>query len=460
MSVDKTEALKNFILSIRITENVDHHFLEVLEGHCHLGWITIGLDELLDIRARTLLTKRVQASSELLADEETVVIGIETVKVDVDLTELLGSDATELGVLNLLLKHLLLLGQELLELLPENIDILCSKGGVLVVRDLTLLHLLGDFVHQDPNATLYEQALAVTHMSDSLAKYIDETYSVGSDSIDWTNDALVMPTATEYDNVAYMEHRYFKYTMFICPDSVLKAKHGITDLDGLRALAKTLYDPMYPEDAGVTDETDRRNSLNRFISYHILDRSATYYQLTCVDGQNSTLANNWARDKWDIADWYETMMPYSIMKFSFPMGQEEGLYINRRGVQSRADGRGVMVKGVKVTEPLQMGRDNTCLNGIYFYISDVVAYDQNTQEVVLNERMRIDASILSPDFMTSGARGHYTNSSYEGGKYGIWDDTSDHNNKNTCLGFKAGAAKNFSYTSQTHLHVRPRVLSF
>lgn len=343
-----------------------------------------------------------------------------------------------------------------------HVDDSVANGVVHTVDQVVLSNtqLMSVFLSNDENTSLYEQALIATHLTDSLERFIDESYSVGTDSIDWTNDALVMPTASEFDNVAYMEHRYIKYTMFVCPDSVLRDKYGITDLDGLRAKAKELYDPMYPEDAGITDETDRRNSLNRFISYHILDRSASYYQLTAVDGSNSTLAKNWDRTKWDIADWYETMMPYSIMKFSFPSGGQAGLYINRRGVQGHADARGVFVRGAKVTEPSKMGRINTCANGLYFYIDDIVAYDQQTQDVVLNERLRIDASTLSPDFMTSGARGHYTRSQYEGGKYGTWDNTDNHNNKNRCLGFKPGSAKNFEFNSNTHLHVRPRVLSF
>lgn len=338
-------------------------------------------------------------------------------------------------------------------------------NGVVHTVDKVVLsntQMIADFISNDKNASLYMQALIATHMTDSVSNYIDETYSVGKDSIDWTNDKLVFHTAQEFDNVAYMEHRYFKYTMFICPDSVLKDRYGITDLDGLRAKAKELYDPMYPEDVDVTDETDRRNSLNRFISYHILDRAATYYGLTSVDGANSKLAENFLRDKWDIADWYETMMPYSLVKFSFPKGV--GLYINRRGRQLRADATGTYIPGVKVTEPSKMGRGNTCLNGMYYYIDGIIAYDQETQERVLNERLRIDATTLSPDFMTSGARGHYTNFSssswHEGGKYGDGDGTDNHNNKNLAMGFKAGAAKNFKYNNNTHLHVRPRVLGF
>lgn len=337
-----------------------------------------------------------------------------------------------------------------------------SNGVVHTVNKVVLANtdFMSDFLAKDENIKLFTTALEMCHLNDSLKKYIDESYSVGDDSIDWTNDALVFSTASEYDNVAYMEHRYFKYTAFVCPDSVLAAKYGITDMDGLVAKAHELYDPMYPEDADNTDYTDRRNALNRFISYHLLDRYGSYYTLTCVDGANSTLAKNWNRTKWDIADWYETMMPYSILKCSFPAGTQSGLYINRRGVMSHADERGIFHRGAKVTPSSEMGRTQTCVNGIYHYIDDIIAYDKTTQEEVLNERMRIDASTLSPDFMTSEARGHYTNSSYENGKYGTWDATSNHNNKNLAVGFKAGAAKNFTYDSNTHLHVRPRVLSF
>ncbi|MCR5312122.1 MAG: fasciclin domain-containing protein [Bacteroidaceae bacterium] len=337
-----------------------------------------------------------------------------------------------------------------------------SNGVVHTVNKVVLSNtdFLSDFLGRDDNIKLYYEALKVTHLSDSLTKYIDENYSVGDDSIDWTNDALVFSTATEYDNVAYMEHRYFKYTAFVCPDSVLEQKYGITSLEDLDKKAHELYDPMYPNDANITDYTNRRNALNRFISYHFLDRYGSYYTLTCVDGANSTLAKNWNRLKWDIADWYETMMPNSILKCSFPSGTQNGLYINRRGVMSRADERGVFIPGAKVTPASEMGVTQTCVNGIYHYISDIISYNETTQKEVLNERMRIDASTLSPDFMTSEARGHYTKSSYENGKYGTWDATANRNNKNTCLGFKPGAAKNFTFDSNTHLHVRPRVLSF
>ncbi len=331
--------------------------------------------------------------------------------------------------------------------------------------------LLPDVMAEDSTISLFVEALKLTHMDDSLQRYKDYSYSVGSDSIDWTNDKLVLSTATEYDNVAYPQYRYFKFTAFVEPNSVYE-KYGVTDIEGLKALAKQIYDPVYPDDADVTDPTDRRNSLNRFVSYHLLDRLGTYYSLTCVDGGSNTLAKNFVRTKWDIADWYETMMPHSILKCSFPSGSENGvsisgLYINRRGVQGRADSRGYKYRGAMITS-----RDNgglTAINGVYHYIDDIICYGidptpaqvGSIQDYVFSERLRIDCSTLSPDFMTSGARGHYTNSSVENGKYGVWDATKTHTNKQTCLGFKAGSAKNFEFDdANTHIHVRPRTLTF
>jgi len=213
----------------------------------------------------------------------------------------------------------------------EHADDSVSNGVVHTVDRvvLTSTDFISDFLSKDDNCKIFTEALKATGIDKKLTRFMDQNYTVGTDSIDWTNDALVMPTASEYDNVAYPEKRYYKFTMFVCPDSVLEEKYGITDLDGLRTLASTTYDEVYPEYASVTEETDSTNSLNRFIAYHILKHYASYYQLTCVDGANSTLAVNWNRRKWDIADWYETMAPYSIMKFSYPNGSQAGLYINR-----------------------------------------------------------------------------------------------------------------------------------
>lgn len=355
-------------------------------------------------------------------------------------------------------------------LLTHADDSVCN-GVVHTVAQIvnTSNDLLPTVMEADSTISLYNEVLRVTKVRDLMEVYMDETYGFASnkdriDSCTWTNDKLCIFTAQEYDNVAYPEKRYYNFTAFMVPDSILEEKYGITTLDGIRAKARELYEPMYPEDADVTDETDRRNYLNRFISYHILNRLGTYYTLTSIDG--GKLSNNFNRRKWDNCDWYETLMPYSTMKVSFPSGSQAGLYINRRGVQSRADERGVFVRGAKIAPVSDGPLQPNAVNGIYHYIDDIVAYDQQTQSVVFNDRLRLDCSTLSPDFMTKltdgeTARGHSSLNPSNNGMYGrggqgaIAASNSDH-----CVGFKAGYCRNFEYTDNTHLHVRVRVLNY
>ena len=120
--------------------------------------------------------------------------------------------------------------------------------------------LIGAVILKDSTCLLYGQALRVTGIIDTLQDhYVDETYGWRTDkdridSCTWTNPSLLILTASgnERDNVAYPVKRYFNFSCFLCPDSILEEKYGIKTLDDLRAKAHELYDPMYPEDADVT----------------------------------------------------------------------------------------------------------------------------------------------------------------------------------------------------------------
>ena len=319
--------------------------------------------------------------------------------------------------------------------------------------------MLPELMRRDSTITLFYTALLITGMNDSLERYIDDNYHCSVDSFE---EGHCYATAEEYDNVFYMEKRYYGYTGFIETDDVF-AQHGINTIEDLKAYAKQVYDEMYPEDSEIDDPTDRRNSLNRFVSYHFLPCRIVYNMLTA---DNKILTANFDRRHWDAADWYETMMPFSIMKVSYPSGSEQGRYVNRRGVQNRKDNRGVKIPGARILSPNEASRDLMAVNGVYHYLADIIDYGRQTQEEVLNERLRIDATSLSPDFMTSGARGHGVRGTggcpeYPG-MYGTKSFSSDPNvNPNTCIGFKAGSVTNFKYNDvNTHLHVRNRYLDF
>ena len=277
-------------------------------------------------------------------------------------------------------------------------------NGVVHVLNNTISSssmLLADKIEEDSVLTLFSQALRLTGMADSLVKFIDETYSCSDDSVHTGTMERCTSGGATYTRTFWVGKRYFKYTAFVEPDSVFH-KAGIYTIDDLQGYAKRVYDETYPEDAGKYDDDPkhRKNPLNRFVSYHLLNRIGQY---------NSWVVSGAIRDCLNVSDidpeeYFETMCPGTIMRFA---GPPAGLFINRRGVQNRAE-RGWFIKGVKVLSPSESGSaEQNAVNGVYHYLDDILVYTPEVRDVVLNRRIRIDATVLSPDFMNCNGRGRY-----------------------------------------------------
>ena len=293
-------------------------------------------------------------------------------------------------------------------------------NGVVHVLNNTISSsslLLADKIEEDSTLTLFARALRLTGMADSLVRYIDETYACNDDSVyTGTMERCTSGSAT-YTRTFWVGKRYFKYTAFVEPDSVYH-RYGINSIEDLINYAKSVYDKTYPEDAGLYDDNPkhRKNPLNRFVSYHLLNRVGQY---------NSWVPSGTVRERCldtkliDPEEYYETMCPGTIMRFA---GPSAGLYINRRGVQNRAE-RGVFIEGVKVLSPSESGTtDQNALNGVYHYLDGILAYTPEVRDVVLNRRIRIDATVLSPDFMNCNGRGRYGEDILTGFKNGYITD--------------------------------------
>ena len=257
--------------------------------------------------------------------------------------------------------------------------------------------LLADKIGEDSTLTLFYQALKLTGMADSLVRYLDETYTCGEDSVHEGVMVRCTSGSALYTRSFWPGKRYFKYTAFVEPDSVYHSK-GINNIEDLKAYAKKIYDQTYPEDAGLYDDDpgNRKNPLNRFVSYHLLDRVLPYDEVI----MRKDCFKHWDIDKCDPEEFYETMCPGTMMRFA---GPPAGLFINRKGLQNR-----FTVRGVKVLSPSESGSaDQNALNGVYHYIDDILAYTTQVRDEVLNCRIRIDATVLSPDFMNCNGRGRY-----------------------------------------------------
>ncbi len=312
-----------------------------------------------------------------------------------------------------------------------------TNGVVHVVDNIVTASndFVPDKLEEDSAITIFSQALRLTGMADSLTRIMDEDYHCGDDSVYIGTRERCTNGGDLYMTCKWVGIRYFKYTALVEPDSVY-ARYGIHNVDDLAKYAKQVYDQTYPEDAGLYDDNPkhRKNPLNRFVSYHLLDRKIQY---------NEFLISGTMRDrcfKSTIADpeeFYETMCEGTLIRFASPAaGANSGLYANRRGNQNKLYKNDPRCRGVKVLSPSESGSmDQNALNGVYHYLDDILVFSPFVRDVIFNCRMRFDAATLSPEFMNCDGRG----------RYGSRD----------LRGFKKGSLTTITFSDETFLGVTP-----
>ena len=253
------------------------------------------------------------------------------------------------------------------------------ENGVVHVVDHVLLpstEQLPDLMVLDPSISIFCEAMKLTHFDDSLQKYMDENY---------VYEDITYNYVRQGETCIRPKHRRYGYTGFIETNEAF-AKSGITSLEDLIRYAKDVYDTSYPEDAGKYDAdfTHRKNPLNRFVSYHFLNRTIYASKIT------TTIS---IMPQYESVDFYETMCPGTILKVEKGQGTRyKGLRLNRRWDTS------FQVEGVLVQD--NNGYDGN--NGVYYTIDRPLVYDTDVKTKVLNTRIRVDAASLMPELATNG----------------------------------------------------------
>ena len=278
-----------------------------------------------------------------------------------------------------------------------------------------------DLMKLNPKISLFMEALRATGVSDSLYLYKDATWDPSPYPRWYYSSDINSESATVPEEMLY------GFTVFVEPDSIYREKYGITNLEQLYQKACEIYDQVYPEDVAqpyhsFDQLTDRRNPLNRFVSYHILgcnviskEKLTPYNVLNSnglVDIGIETTLNN-------PEDWYETLLSHTMVNVQkltvgkfLGAGIRNAHYVNRR-YDNEFKHEGARVD--KVTE-----YKSAAMNGIYFYVDDLVAFDVKTQMQVQNKRIRMDFSTLFPEMITNGIRlnGNPTKGYDEAERYG------------------------------------------
>ena len=287
-----------------------------------------------------------------------------------------------------------ILGDGINQLKISDKDSLQDLNIINPTLDLAQLLLKNDRIR------LFNAALEATGLSDSLLKYKDSNYDAS------LYEKYIYPSHVSKESSTVPDQRLYGFTAFVETDSMLATKYGITTLEQLYYKACELYDPIYPEDAtapyhSINSLTDRKNPLNRFIAYHLLDRTGYWDYLTCRGDVSieTALVNP--------CEWYETMSPHEMVKVEkltvdnyVGAGTKGQLYLNRRYDAN------YQIEGSMIEKNIESNCGQQAVNGIYYYVDDILAFNTTTRDIVDNCRMRIDVSTLFPELMTNNIRGN------------------------------------------------------
>lgn len=292
------------------------------------------------------------------------------------------------------------------------------ENGIIQPIDVLLENSnssISDVLKANDRIRIFYEGLVATGLRDTLIKTKDESYDGSkygtySYTSDFWREIAVAP-----------EEKKYGFTVFVEPDDLYEKKfkeYGISTSNGMvRALydlACKIYDPVFAGDAdykaayGFDKITDRNNPLNMFMAYHILTRDVIgWNKLTPIEVHSGIVdgAIGIKIDKMNPCDWYETLMPRTMMKLEQAtvreyMGNSERgqRYINRR-VDDKFS-----IDGSKIQPTVEADYLQDAPNGRYFYIDDIIAFNKDTQEKVLNDRIRMDFSTIFPEVMTMNMR--------------------------------------------------------
>ncbi|HET9571829.1 MAG TPA: fasciclin domain-containing protein [Bacteroidales bacterium] len=233
--------------------------------------------------------------------------------------------------------------------------------------------LLPDYIENDGHFNLYDQALKVTGLRDSLLLIEDEKYKQGT---------AAQPSKREYG-----------YTALLETDSLL-ALNGITDLAGMSAYAAQ----HYPGGAGL-DFKNPNSSLYRFVAYHLLPVKLTSSQLCPTN--DFTVTQTFEKESWQKEHFRDGR--FSLDNYWFPMATNTVLNVQifkwrdkeaqkpvfndaRNPYDARYTNMTEEVAGVVTLDLNNSNLD--CLNGVVHTLTGMLVYD----ETIYHKRIRMDFS--------------------------------------------------------------------
>lgn len=265
---------------------------------------------------------------------------------------------------------------------------------------------VGSLVGLNEKVSVFAAAMHMTGIDEKLDLIEDRTWAENYKNNKWVKKQDLTTGSRAAEATYCPEQRLFGFTVFAVPDSVLKVKYNVNNVQELYNLAASIYENIYPEDAGkdgwkFENLSSDINPLKRFLLYHILDRNVQGYNFLTVR-ENAGIDV----DVVNPTEWYATMLPHTMMKVEkLTVGKYVGsgvkgdVYLNRRW-----EGTTYAIEGSHVQPTVEDTYDNNAINGMYFYVDDILKFDETVRDVVQNCRMRMDFSTIFPEIMNNNIR--------------------------------------------------------
>ncbi|MBP3251176.1 MAG: fasciclin domain-containing protein [Prevotella sp.] len=300
-----------------------------------------------------------------------------------------------------------------------------TNGVVHVINNVIPrdTRLLGDVFERNPQYSIFCEAFRRTGLADSVVVHTKGSFT------------FTQRPRENYSGILYaQEECRVGYTVFAESNEVL-ARKGISSFEDLVRFANEQYANAaewydYARENGIVistgdDYTNRFNALNMFVAYHILYASMSENQLVFEKGTSSFW--NYAPDA-DLYDYYETMLPHTMLKVWMPHEYitQRNLYINRyqtnNTLTNEVGTQGTNHQLVRAGARVNRGEQLRAYNGYIISINDLLVYDRLVPRGVFNERMRFNVTSILPELITNRHRydGAITiPSGYDGSRIGV-----------------------------------------
>lgn len=267
-------------------------------------------------------------------------------------------------------------------------DIEVANGVIHVINEVlnpTQLTSV-EVIEKDKKFSLFYQALKLTGLADKLFLTEDKSYNpFSAENLAFLKAKGITQGGGSKDELP--KSKKYGYTLFMESNVTFDTLYNIKTIEQLADTAAKIYDAVYPEDKDVKQYEDPKNSLNRFIAYHMVNKQMSYDQIIMAYDSPHMLIT------FDMYEYIETMCANTLMEARIVRNDKHEFSLN---MTNTTDDAVHIVKNYS---------DKDATNGVYHEIDKILAYDSETKAHMENIRLRLDAASFFPELTNNNMRG-------------------------------------------------------